>query len=81
MTDLYTESLHMAQEASTIWVIYDKPQGYPSEFVARRWVGLAPTDDVLVADDLGALRKMLPPGLFPMRRNEGDDPVIVETWI
>lgn len=71
----------MAQDASTIWVIYDQPQGYPAQFVARRWVGLTPTIDVLVAEDLGALRKMLPPGLFPMSRHEGDDPVIVETWI
>lgn len=71
----------MAHEPNSIWVVYDSPQEYPSKFVARRWIGPEPTNEVLVADDLISVREMLPLGLFPFSRNLQDNPAIVETWI
>lgn len=68
----------------SIWTVYERPLDHPQKFVARRWVSFlapAPTSDVILADDLGALRKKLPAGLVRMPRQPGDDPVIVETWI
>lgn len=68
----------------SIWTVYERPLDHPQKFVARRWASFlepAPTADVILADDLGELRKMLPAGLVRMPRQPGDDPVIVETWI
>lgn len=68
----------------SIWTVYERPLDHPHKFVARRWVSLlapAPTSDVILADDLGALRKKLPAGFVRMPRHPEDDPVIVETWI
>lgn len=73
----------MANQLS-IWTVYERPLDHPGQFVARRWVATpqpSPTDDVLFADDLDSLRKMMPPGLVHMPRRPGDDPVIAETWI
>lgn len=74
----------MAKNQLSIWTVYERPLDHPEKFVARRWIATqqpSPTDDVLFADDLDSLRKMMPSGLVKMQRQQGDDPVIVETWI
>lgn len=70
----------------SIWTVYDHPADRPDKFVARRWEAQngpepVPTNDILEADTLEALRRLLPPHLFRMPRQDGDDPVIVESWI
>lgn len=74
----------MTNNQLSIWAVYERPLDYPEKFVARRWVATpqpSATNDVLLADDLDSLRKLLPPGLEQMPRQQGDDPVIVESWI
>lgn len=68
-------------EDLSIWTVYAHPTDYPNSYVARRFVLLSPTEDVLVAPTLNELRAMLPPGLYRMPRNEFDDINIVEVWI
>ena len=63
-----------------IWVVYDRPLDSPDLWVARKWILDQPTGITLAATTLEGLREMLPEGLFMMPRQEGDDPVIVETW-
>ena len=67
------------------WTVYERPLDYPDGYVARRWVigsgGAVPTNDMFVADTLDELRALLPPGLFCLLRQPGDDPKIVEVWI
>lgn len=68
----------------SIWTIYHNPTDFPGKYVARRWIVSeqpAATGEVFLADTLGEVRDMLPPGLVPMQRWEGDDPCIVETWL
>jgi len=70
-----------------MWTIYDHPKDYPDHFVARKWlIGSKrtrpeATDELIVRSTLNEVRSLLPPGLYCLARNEGDDPVIVETWL
>ncbi|MFL1449166.1 hypothetical protein ACI77O_12295 [Pseudomonas tritici] len=74
----------MADEQYSIWVVYDHPIEYPDKFVGRRWEVKpehGPTEDILLADSVDALRQQLPAGLIRLPRNVADNPSIVETWI
>lgn len=64
-----------------LWVIYDHPRDMPEYFVARKWLTDQPTEVVLTADSLDALRDLLPHGLNPIPRHANDDPNIVEVWL
>lgn len=71
-----------------MWTVYDHPEDWPACFVARRFDHdpvrneYFPSEAVLVAPDLETLREWLSGmGLVQLMRNEGDVPVIVETWI
>ena len=66
-----------------MWTVYDHPADYPDHYVARKWLcgkELEATDEILLDADLDALRKRIPPFLYCMPRQEGDDPKIVEVW-
>lgn len=79
----------MGQEASglEVWVVYDHPSDFPDFYVARKQVALNDgkiysTSSVLASPDLGAIRQTLTNmGLACIARSEGDDPVIVESWL
>lgn len=70
-----------------IWTIYDKPDDYPDEFVARMHVvgeitGACVSDGAVIrAKTLNEVREKLPPGLHCLGRDQTDEPHIVETWI
>lgn len=69
----------------SVWTVTENPSDHPGKFVARRHVvgrgEVRPTDDHHIADTLAEVRDMLPAGLYPLPRQPGDDPVIVESWI
>lgn len=73
--------------ALNIWTVYDHPTDFPDNYVVRRAETLtAPepilTGDILLFTDLEVLREtMLTCGLVCLTRNDGDDPVILETWL
>jgi hypothetical protein len=65
-----------------IWVVYDHPRDWPNYFVARQWLGETATGNMILHTDLEQLRDMLEGlGLVHLDRMEGDDPVILETWL
>lgn len=69
-------------EQLSIWVVYDHPRDYPSNFVARRFEGEEATKDIMVCPDLEVIRRQLYlRGLVKLGRWEGDDPAIVEVWL
>lgn len=74
----------MAEELS-IWTITANPADFPGKIVARRFLiegrVVAVTTDTHIAEDLEAVRAMLPLGLINIGRQPEDDPVIVESWI
>lgn len=66
----------------TMWVIYDHPADYPRAYIARRWVGDDPTDDIIVAVGLAQLREaMRRRHLSCLPRHDSDDEAIVESWL
>jgi hypothetical protein len=69
-----------------MWVIYDRPLDYPHCAVARLWHATADgravaKRDTIIAPNVEAVRRELPPGLFRLDRQPSDDPCIVETWL
>lgn len=65
-----------------MWVVYDHPRDWPNWYVARLFIGEAPQDSMMAAKDLDQLRGMLErEGLYRLERMQGDDPVILETWL
>jgi hypothetical protein len=70
-----------------MWTVYKHPRDYPDKFVARRFDvdgdGPKPSASIIIAPDLDQLRDILERDLHLvcLSRNEGDDPVIVETWL
>jgi len=72
--------------ALVLYTVYGSPRDYPGEFVVRRSVvagGAVKIDPELFAraPTLDAVRALLPPHLYPLPRQPGDDPVIVEVWL
>lgn len=68
------------------WTIYERPRDYPNCYVARRFALKEgepnPTTEHLISHNLEALRGFMQRnGLALIPRSEGDDPVIVETWM
>lgn len=69
-----------------MFVLYHSPADYPGLWVMRRWDvsnELQATDEVWIsASSPEPLRERCRGrGMFRMPRQEGDDPVIVETWL
>lgn len=64
-----------------MWTVYDKPADAPTQFIARKFIGLIPTGEVVITETLTKLRAQKPRHLSTITRSEGDDPVIVETWL
>lgn len=66
------------------WTIYNRPKDYPDGYVVREWIiehnGAKP-GEARTAPSLEAARELVPPGCVRLERSEGDDPVIVETWM
>ena len=65
-----------------IWTVYNHPKDYPDNFVARKFIGETATNEVIIEDELETLRDRLTAmGLVKLMRMQGDDLVIVETWL
>jgi hypothetical protein len=70
-----------------MWTVYRHPKDYPDKYVARRFDvdagGARPSASIIITPDLTTLRNILQfeMHLTNLPRNEGDDPVIVETWV
>jgi hypothetical protein len=64
-------------------VIYRGARDVDAAYLVRRWEiggGALTAAEAHGADSLDAARALLPPGLVPIGRSPGDDPVIVEVW-
>jgi len=68
------------------WTIYHRPSDFPHHYAVRMWVV---TDDgqplmygfAAICDTLEEAREQIPAGCYCVGREEGDDPVIVESWL
>lgn len=70
-----------------IYAIYDHPKDYPDMFVCRRWqlidgVNTPDWEPEMLCQDVDRIREMLTHmGLVKLMPPEGEDPVILETWL
>jgi hypothetical protein len=75
----------MNNDALTLWTVYERPKDFPESYVARMWevTALGPqATQTLVEGDLEFVRAaMRAMGLVKLLRADGDDPVILETWM
>lgn len=73
--------------ALSIWTVYDGANDLKkTRYAARRFVvdcnGESWTDELLISDDLGEIRReMVARGLGRLQRFEMDEPHIVEVWL
>lgn len=69
----------------SIYVIYEKPSGYPQSYVARHFLNDHPTDYFCVGYDLELVRnwvkKQFRHAPYCMPRKPNDDPAILEVWL
>lgn len=83
--DIIVERFNLNQIQRTarapIICIYNSPADYPGKFVARLWDLDKPTRCIGVAETLDAIRELIPDGMIRFRRDQNDDPCIVESWI
>ena len=70
-------------EPMRIWVVYDHPRDYPNCYVARLWEGEQKTESIIISTSLQKIQDVLEfeMGLTKLMPMQGDDPVILETWI
>lgn len=62
--------------------IYNKDtKDYKGRYVARLFDKGIPLKIVCLADTVEELRKIIPSQMVCFKRNEEDDPVIIETWV
>lgn len=84
-SDITVEQFNLAQIRRTVKApiicIYESPADYPGQFVARLWDLDKPTRYIVVADMLEAVRAAIPEDMIRFRRDQNDDPCIVESWI
>lgn len=69
-----------------IYTVYSSPADFPDKFVMRRFnIGRGgealPSNEVFVSDTLEGVRQSVPEGAMCLGREDGDDPVIVESWV
>jgi len=65
-----------------IWTVYKYPKDYPNDYVARKFIGETPTEEIILSENLDDIQDQLEAlGLVKVSRIPGDDPVIVETWM
>ena len=83
--DITVERFNLAQIRHTVKApiicVYKSPADYPGQFVARLWDLDKPTRDIAVAGTLEDIRAAIPEDLIRFRRDQSDDPCIVESWI
>lgn len=67
--------------ALVAWIVLWDLPAYPERYAARLATsGTAPSAYLLLADTLGGIRAMLPPGLVRSERMPVDPPEVVEIW-
>lgn len=73
------------EDALEMWTIYQRPRDYPCGYVVRRSIigaGIVRADKVAIyVKDIHEARAMIPAGKVCLPPDEGDDPVILETWL
>lgn len=81
--DLIKLQYNAAQRGQmSMWTVYDKPTDYPHGTIARLHEVPGGPSQCSIVGELEDLRERFrEAGFTPIKRDEGDEPQIVETWI
>ena len=75
---------HPPDGAIVLWVLYDHPKDFPSEWVLRRWFvyqGRTEVEiDCIHGSDRDLVSGMIPAAAIQIGPSKFDDPVIAEVW-
>lgn len=73
-------------EPLAMWVVYDHPLDFPSNFVAREFLitesGSRATGKFILSPRMEDIRQMMMDYMLsPLARDPSDEPHIVESWV
>ncbi len=80
-TDLSQRQSARGRNESEIYVVYEKPSGYPDHFVVRRYQMQQVVGPPLVADSIEEARNKIPRGRVNVGRMHGDAQDVREVWL
>jgi hypothetical protein len=85
MNGVVNEAHNRMMDRLPMWVVYrPTTKDYPGLWIARMHLTLPEnqaTEVHVIGETLKAVRDKLPTGLYRMRRDPNDDPVIEEVWL
>lgn len=67
-----------------LWTIYQHPKDFPEGYVVREWIQQGDRVTAGTATrhpTLEEARGFIPPGLYRLMREPGDEPQVLETWL
>lgn len=72
-----------ARNGNTIKVIaiYNKPDDFPTGYIARLFDGMEPTEKVVTGETLESVRGKIPKGYIRIPGDKKDVGSLVESWI
>lgn len=74
-----------AQASLPLWVIYAHPSDFPGYFVLRCQTasarGVEISEPRWIGHTAEEVRAFLPADAYPLGRQPGDDPAILEVWV
>jgi hypothetical protein len=71
----------MKSEGLDFWSVYEKPDDFPTLFIARKFEWSVQTHQFLSGATLEDVRRQIPAGLTRLPCGIADDPKIIESWI
>lgn len=67
--------------ALKVITVYNKPDDFPTGYIARLFDGMEPTEKTVTGETLESIRGKIPNGYIRIHRDKKDAKSLVESWI
>lgn len=83
---VFEQADNLTEDNLTGWTIYQHPEDYPKHYAVRQWWlttqgNLVYRATAVLCETIEEAREQIPQGAILFPREDGDDPVIAETWM